>query len=99
MLDAAQLVQILPELAEGPQEAEGTPQLEPEQALFALMDSSSSGIKPGTLRPDDGRLVRGRRSRRRIQRAAGALFRERGFDATTLRAIAARAGMGASSIY
>jgi AcrR family transcriptional regulator len=27
------------------------------------------------------------------------LFRERGFDATTLRAIAARAGMGASSIY
>ncbi len=51
------------------------------------------------LRPDDGRLVRGRRSRARILDAARALFRERGFDATTLRAIAARAGMGASSIY
>ncbi len=52
-----------------------------------------------TLRPDDGRLARGRRSRARILAAARALFRERGFDATTLRAIAARAGMGASSIY
>jgi len=43
--------------------------------------------------------VRGRRSRARIRAAAGALFRERGFDGTPLRAIAARAGMGASSIY
>ena len=51
------------------------------------------------LRPDDGRLVRGRRSRARIREAAGELFRERGFDGATLRAIAARAGMGASSIY
>jgi AcrR family transcriptional regulator len=51
------------------------------------------------LRADDGRLVRGRRSRARIRQAARALFRERGFDATTLRAIAERAGMGASSIY
>ena len=51
------------------------------------------------LRPDDGRLVRGRRSRARIHAAARELFRERGFDATTLRAIAERAGMGASSIY
>jgi AcrR family transcriptional regulator len=51
------------------------------------------------LRPDDGRLVRGRKSRARIHAAARELFRERGFDATTLRAIAARAGMGASSIY
>lgn len=58
-----------------------------------------AGSTPGTLRPDDGRLVRGRRSRLRIREAARALFRERGFDATTLRAIAARAGMGASSIY
>ncbi len=63
------------------------------------MPSSSSGMPPGTLRPDDGRLLRGRRSRLRIREAARALFRERGFDATTLRAIAARAGMGASSIY
>jgi len=51
------------------------------------------------LRPDDGRLVRGRRSRARIREAAHALFRERGFDGATLRAIAERAGMGASSIY
>jgi len=51
------------------------------------------------LRPDDGRLVRGRRSRDRIQLAARELFRECGFDGATLRAIAARAGMGASSIY
>jgi AcrR family transcriptional regulator len=43
--------------------------------------------------------VRGRRSRERIRRAARELFRERGFDGATLRAIAARAGMGASSIY
>jgi len=54
---------------------------------------------PRPLRPDDGRLVRGRRSRARIHAAARDLFRERGFDATTLRAIAERAGMGASSIY
>jgi AcrR family transcriptional regulator len=50
-------------------------------------------------RADDGRLLRGRRSRARIREAARALFRERGFDGATLRAIAARAGMGASSIY
>ena len=60
---------------------------------------SSSGSRPAHLRADDGRLLRGRRSRERIRRAAQELFRERGFDATTLRAIAARAGMGASSIY
>jgi AcrR family transcriptional regulator len=53
----------------------------------------------GTLRPDDGRLLRGRRSRARIREAARALFHERGFDRATLRQIAARAGMGASSIY
>jgi AcrR family transcriptional regulator len=51
------------------------------------------------LRSDDGRLVRGRRSRARIRTAARELFRERGFDGTTLRAIGERAGMGASSIY
>jgi AcrR family transcriptional regulator len=51
------------------------------------------------LRADDGRLARGRRSRARIREAANALFRERGFDGATLRAIAERAGMGASSIY
>jgi AcrR family transcriptional regulator len=51
------------------------------------------------LRPDDGRLARGRRSRARIRTAARELFQESGFDAATLRAIGARAGMGASSIY
>jgi AcrR family transcriptional regulator len=51
------------------------------------------------LREDDGRLERGRRSRARIRKAAQDLFREKGFDGATLRAIAARAGMGASSIY
>jgi len=62
-----------------------------------------AGVEPRgerrRLRPDDGRLVRGRRSRARIRAAAAELFRERGFDGTTLRAIGARAGMGASSIY
>ncbi len=51
------------------------------------------------LKPDDGRLLRGRRSRARIREAARTLFHERGFDRATLREIAARAGMGASSIY
>ena len=63
------------------------------------MSSDTSGSTPRTLRPDDGRLVRGRRSRAQIRAAARELFRERGFDKTTLRAIAERAGMGASSIY
>ena len=43
--------------------------------------------------------MRGRQAKRRIREAALALFRERGFDGATLRAIGARAGMGASSIY
>ena len=63
------------------------------------MVKSSPNLSRRALRPDDGRLRRGRRSRARIRQAARALFRERGFDRTTLRAIAARAGMGASSIY
>ena len=37
--------------------------------------------------------------RARIRAAARSLFRERGFDGATLRAIASRAEMGASSIY
>jgi len=64
------------------------------------MESQARGPQPGSpLRPDDGRLARGRRSRERIREAARRLFRERGFDGATLRAIAAAAGMGASSIY
>jgi AcrR family transcriptional regulator len=70
--------------------------------LFALMESTPrprAAKRGAALRPDDGRLLRGRRSRARIREAARALFRERGFDGATLRAIARRAGMGASSIY
>ncbi len=68
--------------------------------LFALMaGTGNEQDERAPLRPDDGRLVRGRRSRERIRRAARELFRERGFDGATLRAIAERAGMGASSIY
>jgi len=61
--------------------------------------SPSKDPPKARLRPDDGRLARGRRSRARIRAAAQELFRESGFDRATLRAIAARAGMGASSIY
>jgi AcrR family transcriptional regulator len=64
-----------------------------------VTDSASQPVGSVSLRPDDGRLLRGRRSRAKILAAARDLFRERGFDAATLRAIAARAGMGASSIY
>ena len=63
--------------------------------------AARSGVTPkkAKLRPTDGRLARGRKSRARIREAALELFRERGFDGATLRAIAERAGMGASSIY
>lgn len=67
----------------------------------ARPSASSSSPQPTAkrLRADDGRLARGRRSRQKIREAARSLFRERGFDKATLRAIAERAGMGASSIY
>ena len=70
--------------------------------LLAQMQHQATGRIPASgeeHRPDDGRLLRGARSRARIREAARALFQERGFDAATLRAIAARAGMGASSVY
>jgi AcrR family transcriptional regulator len=63
------------------------------------MESGSTSHARPARRADDGRIVRGRRSRAKIHAAARALFREQGFDRTTLREIAARAGMGASSIY
>jgi AcrR family transcriptional regulator len=59
----------------------------------------STPAPASALRDDDGRLQRGRRSRVRIRAAARGLFAEQGFDGATLRAIAERAGMGASSIY
>jgi AcrR family transcriptional regulator len=61
-------------------------------------ESAQDSGKPA-LRPDDGRLLRGRRSRDAILQAARELFEEKGFDQATLRTIAQRAGMGASSIY
>ncbi len=63
----------------------------------AITPDGSRSRRP--VRPDDGRLVRGRASRERIREAALSLFREHGFDRATLRAIGSRAGMGASSIY
>ena len=60
---------------------------------------NASAATKRKLRADDGRLERGRKSRARIRAAARSLFRERGFDGATLRAIAERADMGASSIY
>lgn len=78
-------------------EASGPPSLSPAATRAGPESPSVRSRRP--RRPDDGRLVRGRRSRARIRQAARELFRERGFDGATLRAIAARAGMGASSIY
>jgi AcrR family transcriptional regulator len=67
--------------------------------MLAAPMEPAGPLRVRTLRPDDGRLARGRRSRARIRAAARELFQERGFDQATLRDIAARAGMGASSIY
>ena len=77
----------------------GGPLANPPTRTGTAVPLRSSGGSKTNLRPDDGRLQRGRRSRARIREAARALFRERGFDGATLRAIAERAGMGASSIY
>jgi AcrR family transcriptional regulator len=69
---------------------------------------TTSGKSPGSptsknrkrvTNPEDGRLVRGRRSRAIILAAARELFSEKGFDGATLRDIAKRAGMGVSSLY
>ena len=73
------------------------PTVAPAKAPTTRSQPSPSGGQ--RLRPDDGRLARGRKSRARIREAARSLFIERGFDGATLRAIAERAGMGASSIY
>jgi AcrR family transcriptional regulator len=69
------------------------------QVSDSTLDRPAVSKPKAPLRPDDGRLARGRRSRARIRAAARELFRESGFDGATLRAIGARAGMGASSIY
>ncbi len=71
----------------------------PEPPAAGHLPARSTSQSRSKLRSDDGRLARGRKSRLLIQQAARELFREVGFDAATLRAIAARAGMGASSIY
>lgn len=92
-----------------PTECERWPIANNYAKLFALTTQSRKRRKGGPaapvndqkaeLRPDDGRLLRGRKSRARILEAARSLFVERGFDDATLRAIAERAGMGTSSIY
>jgi AcrR family transcriptional regulator len=65
-----------------------------------VADAASSGPGRGAVRRrDDGRLLRGRRTRARLREAARELILEVGFDRATLRGIAERAGMGASSIY
>ena len=64
-------------------------------ADFALDGPGRGAVR----RVDDGRLLRGRRTRARLREAARTLILEVGFDRATLRGIAERAGMGASSIY
>jgi AcrR family transcriptional regulator len=49
--------------------------------------------------PDPGRSARGEESRARIVEAALALFREKGYDETTMRAVAERAGVALGSAY
>jgi AcrR family transcriptional regulator len=93
----------------GPPKSSGTPRARgsrgvsasrPTAGTTANAKSSRKALPSGRdLSPDDGRLLRGAKSRTRIRQAARALFKEKGFDGATLRAIAERAGMGASSIY
>ena len=47
--------------------------------MLPAMGAPTTGGR-AALRPDDGRLQRGRRSRERIRQAARALFAEQGFD-------------------
>ena len=63
------------------------------------MQETARGLRGAVRRRDDGRLERGRRTRQRLRDAVRELILERGFDQATLRDIAQRAGMGASSIY
>jgi AcrR family transcriptional regulator len=76
----------------------GSPAVPPSSGATLSAPAGATSARP-RLRPDDGRLARGRRSRARIRAAARSLFDERGLDGATLRAIGERAGMGASSIY
>jgi len=62
-------------------------------------DANARPVRGAVRRRDDGRLLRGRRTRARLREAARSLILEVGFDRATLRGIAERAGMGASSIY
>jgi AcrR family transcriptional regulator len=71
----------------------------PDPTAAAAGEPRRRGGPRKPTRPDDGRLVRGRRSRSRIREAFGEVYRQVGFDRATLRAIAERAGMGASSLY
>jgi AcrR family transcriptional regulator len=86
-------------VSSAPPTAPGAASPKGAQAESADSRGKSADRSRSRLRDDDGRLVRGRKSRARIRAAARELFLEKGFDGATLRAIAARAGMGASSIY
>lgn len=90
-----------PRTSSGPASSVPPPSLDPPAGATppARAVRRDPGARRTKLRADDGRLVRGRKSRDRIRAAATGLFRERGFDGATLREIAKRAGMGASSIY
>lgn len=58
---------------------------------------------PPPMKPDpsdeSARTERGEETRRRILRAALDLFREKGYDATTMRAVAERAGVSLGNAY
>ena len=72
-------------------------QIEGTRAAGGAADGRA--VRGAVRRRDDGRLLRGRRTRARLREAARTLILEVGFDRATLRGIAERAGMGASSIY
>ncbi len=71
----------------------------PPRKAASGVPQAPRGGRGAVRRPDDGRLERGRRTRQRLRRAARELMLEEGFDGATLRSIAQRAGMAASSIY
>ena len=74
---------------------------EDNPATVVNMVQSGSGRAPRAL--DQARRPRVAKSpderRREILEAATALFRDRGFDATTVQAIAAKAGVAAGTVY
>lgn len=56
-------------------------------------------MNSGTAEPPVGRSARGAHTREAIAAAARSLFLERGYDATTMRAVAERAGVSLGNAY